>query len=279
MGKISNLDYNGVPGIKDSAKLFIKALLRKFYVMPREEMGKRRFEKEIEEVSKDSEVIILDGGISGVFIVASYTDKDKEYLPGMIESVKDVFSGIVLYHDLNKKHNFNYNESARFQGLIKVAKDSGAKWVLVGSPKTRFSKEFRSQIEGYFSEFEDTKTVLGLKERYLWGDFSHYAFPSNIVGDHYILKFFAITDNMEFDDLPIHAAQRPINYDNIIETPASRLYLGRINIDIMRRKAEFYHKKDGGDYSYLYDMGEVKEHGEEVLGIGDFERKELLGEE
>ena len=46
---------------------------------------------------------------------------------------------------------------------------------------------------------------------------------------------------------------------------------------MMKKKAEFYHKKDGKDYSYLSDMAKPKKHGETILGIGDYERKELIG--
>lgn len=279
MKKIADLNYDNVPGVKDSFKIFAKSLLRKFYLSPKAKFDDFARKREISKISRKTEIRnIGKDAIPGVFLVASYTDKDRDFLPGMIESASGAFEKVVLFYDDNKKHDFSYNESVRFQALVLAAKNAGAKWVLIGSPKTRFSKEFRKQIEGYFSKYENTPTILGLKERYLWEDFDHYAFPSNVIGDHYILKFFAITDDMEFDNSPIHASQHPINYKNIIKTPASRFYLGRFNISIMKKKAEFYHEKDGKDYSYLYDMGPVREHGETVLGIGDYERKELIGE-
>ena len=81
---------------------------------------------------------------------------------------------------------------------------------------------------------------------------------------------------MVFDNHPIHATQHPINYNEMITTNASRYYLGRFNLDTMKAKAQFYSQKDGKDYSYLYNMSKPIKHNENVLGIGDFEKKELL---
>ena len=283
----SKLNYDNVPGIKASGKLLVKSILRKFYIKPKNKIVHvtlstvHLLKNFIYKAYVDNIHLPIDKpisnnkGMKGVFLVASYTDKDKDYLPGMIASA-DSFGGIILYHDKNKKHNFKYNESLRFQKLIAAAKRHDAEWVLIGSPKTRFSSKFRQQIEPYIKKYTGKKVILGLKERYLWGQFDQYAYPSNIQGDAIIHKFFTITADMVFDNHPIHATQHPINYNEMITTNASRYYLGRFNLDTMKAKAQFYSQKDGKDYSYLYNMSKPIKHNENVLGIGDFEKKELL---
>jgi hypothetical protein len=280
-------NYSGVPGIKASSKLLVKAILRKVYIRPKSKIANTFID--VRGILKDysykayvsryhmpiDNIIYNKKGIPDVFLVASYTDADKNYLPGMIES-GDIFGGIVLYHDKNEKHNFKYNESLRFQLLVAAARKHGAKWVLVGSPKTRFSSEFKSQVKPYIEKYRDDQVVLGLKERYLWEKFDQYAYPKNVEGDAIIYKFFTVTEDMSFDNLPIHASQHPINYKKKVVTTASRYYLGRFNIKTMKKKAEFYNKKDGKDYSYLYDIAKPKKHNETLLGIGEFERQVLL---
>lgn len=272
----SKLDYTDVPGIKTASRLFVKSILRKLYIRPKKNLIGRLYKFYVRQYRLPiDEPIFNDMGIPGVFMIASYTDNDKDYLPGMVEAAT-CFQGIITYHDKSKKHDFSYNESLRFQLLIASAKRYGAKWVLVGSPKTRFSSKFRSQILPYIEKYDASKTVLGLKERYLWESFDQYAYPSNITGDSWIYKFFTITDEMAFDNERIHAKQYPVNYTRLIPTEASRFYIGRFNIETMKRKAEFYERKDGKDYSYLYNMGTPKKHNERVMGIGAFETAELL---
>lgn len=262
MKKPNNLDYSDTPGIKISLKLLTKSVIRKLYLSS----YRLRVDK----------TIVNTKGIKGLALVASYTDNDKGYLDGLIAS-SEAFEKIILYHDTSKHHDFAFNESIRFQQLVSAAKRNGAQWVLIGSPKTRFSEEFRKQIEPYIKEFSGTPTVLSLRERYLWNNFDQYASPKIVDDEIVIEKLFAITDDMVFDNKMIHASQRPINYKNVVSTTASRYYIGRFNLEMMKKKAEFYHKKDGKDYSYLSDMAKPKKHGETILGIGDYERKELIG--
>ena len=272
----SNLNYDNTPSVKESSKFLIKALLRKFYIRPKKRVWNFAYKvyTNIYRLPID-DVIVNKDGIKGLFLVASYTNRDRDYLHGLIDSSK-AFEKIILYHDKNKKHNFKYNESLRFQLLVMAAKRRGARWVLIGSPKTRFSDTFRKQIEPQINKYANKPVVLGLKERYLWENFDQYAYPKNVIGDAIIYKFFTITDNMIFDNLPIHAAQHPINYTKKINTTASRYYLGRFNIKTMKEKAAFYTQKDGKDYSYLYDIAEPIKHNEIVTGIGKFEKEELL---
>lgn len=91
---------------------------------------------------------------------------------------------IRLYHDRTRSYDFRYNEGRRFQLLISVAKKNGAEWVFIGSPKTRFSEEFKTQIAPSVEKYRGVPVILALKERYLWGDFEHYAYI-NTVGDGY----------------------------------------------------------------------------------------------
>lgn len=284
MKRIRDLDYSNVPSIKVSFKIFIKSILRRFYITPSQvisdkfstlEIKNKLFQIRVRMFGLRVDPILVNkDGIKGLYIVASYTDNDKGYLDGFIKSSLH-FEKIILYHDKGA-HNFKFNESIRFQKLTYIAKRHGAKWVVVGSPKTRFSDEFRNQVSKYVIRYSNTPTVLSLKERYLWGDFDHYIYTRAGGKDARIKKFFAITDQMQFDNKRIHAAQYPINYVNVIDTNASRYYLGRFNMETMKKKAEYYHSKDGKDYSYLYDVSKPIAHGEKINGIGDFERKELL---
>lgn len=218
-----------------------------------------------------------ESGIKGLHYVASYTDEDQGYLKGMVESC-EAFQRIILYHD-RSDHKFRYNESLRFQLLIASAQRLGATWVLIDSPKTRFSAEFRVQIGHLLERYAGTPTVLVLSERYLWGDFAHYASPKSAGEKHTVQKLFALTDRMVFDGKPLHAMQRPSNYTNIVITDASRYYLGRFNLATMHKKAQFYNSVDGRDYSFLTDVSTPAPHGEYVLGIGEFERRTLLNSE
>ncbi|MGB4759532.1 MAG: hypothetical protein WBP26_05770 [Candidatus Saccharimonadales bacterium] len=257
----SSLDYSNTPGVWAALKLLIKSILRYAYL----NLYRLPTDKPIKN----------GHGLEGLFIIASYTDNDKAYLEGFI-AASQAFEGIILYHDKTKNHRFAYNESLRFQQLVAAAKRHGARWVLVGSPKTRFSKEFKNQIAPLIKEYSGTQTVLSLKERYLWNDFDHYTLPKIASVEATIEKLFTVTDNMVFDNKILHASQRPINYTNIIKTSASRYYLGRFNVKMMKEKADFYHHKDGKDYSYLCDVFEPMLHGETILGIGQYEKQELL---
>lgn len=284
MKKISEIDFSDTPGIKGASKIFLKALLRKFYINPVNNL-KKTFQKEnikailyrinvnFFQLPVDT-IIYNKEGMEGAALVASYTDKDKGYLDGFIESGR-CFEIVILYHDKGG-HNFKFNESLRFQKLIAAAKRDNATWVFIGSPKTRFSADFKKQVYPILKKYVNTQTVLSVKERYLWGDFDHFIYTREGGEDARIKKFFALTDKMVFDNKQIHASQFPINYKNVIDANASRYYLGRFNIDTMKKKAEFYHKKDGKDYSYLYDVSEPIAHGEKITGIGEYERRELL---
>jgi hypothetical protein len=272
----SQIDYTNVPSVKVATKYLAAALVRKFYVRPKKTLKAALISTYVDHYRLPiDEPISNTNGIKGLFLVASYTDKDSEYLPGMLEA-SSAFDQIILYRDNNIAHNFKYNESIRFQSLISAAKRRGATWVLIGSPKTRFSKEFRDQIEPYIKKYNKKPVVLGIKERYLWEKFDQYAYPKNVIGDAIIYKLFSITNTMTFDNLPIHASQYPINYVEKVVTEASRYYLGRFNLNTMRQKAEFYHNKDGKDYTYLYDMAKPEKHHEHILGIGKFETEQLI---
>lgn len=49
MKKIKDLDYDNVPGVRQSAKIFLKAIIRKIYIVPAKKIQsarvKRRFQK------------------------------------------------------------------------------------------------------------------------------------------------------------------------------------------------------------------------------------------
>ena len=285
MKKLNELDYSNLPGVKKSLKLLIKALLVKFYIKPKTKLQKSFSVESMKRkifytIAKyyqlpTDEPIITENGLKGLHLIASYTDRDKGFLPGLINSC-EAFEKIILYHD-KSGNNFKYNESLRFQLLIAAAKREGADWVLIGSPKTRFSSNFKKQVEPYVKKYSGTATVLALKERFLWEDFEHHAHTKRSGPDPEIRKFFSVTDTMVFDNKPIHAAQHPVNYTNIVYVDACRYYLGRFNLKIMKQKADFYHKKDGKDYSYMYDMSNPIPHEEKILGVGDYEARELMG--
>jgi hypothetical protein len=220
----SKLEYERIPGVKVSIKKLTKSIIRKAYLT-------------LYRLPIDKPIVNSDG-LKGVFLVASYTDNDKGYLKGMIES-SQAFEKLILYHDKTKVNDFDFNESIRFQQLVRAARRNGARWVLVGSPKTRFSREFKHQIKPLVVKYDGTPTVLALHERYLWNDFNQYAYPKIVGDDLFIEKFFSLTDHMVFDGKKIHATQRPINYTNVVHTTASRYYLGRFNLNMMKKKQSF----------------------------------------
>lgn len=276
--ELSEVDYTNVPGVKVAFKHLVLSLLRKIYLSPKQKaerllnyLNDRYFYKRNITKSK-----INKNGIKGLFLVLSYTDFDKNYIPGLLKS-GEVFERVVFYHDKNKNPSFKFNESVRFQQLINEAKRSGASWVLIGSPKTRFSKEFKGQIAPLLNKYNNTQTVFSLKERYLWRDFDHYVQIRTDNKEVRVNKLFAITDDMVFDNKPIHALQHPVNYTNIVKLSASRYYLGRFNMNTIRQKANFYGKIDGGDYSFMEKMLTLpKRHNEHILGISSFEKEQLL---
>lgn len=271
------IDYTNVPGVKTSAKYLVAALLRKLYIKPGRLVKAKAADLyfKIYRLPVDKPIHNAEG-INGVYLVASYTDGDKGYLRGLIDSAQ-AFEKVILFHDKASDHRFNYNESARFQLLTNAAKREGAKWVLIGSPKTRFSSEFKNQIAPLVKKYQDKPTILALKERYLWEDFDHFVFIGQDGHDVIVEKFFSVTDNMIFDNKAIHASQHPINYPKSITTSASRYYLGRFNLAAIKAKAKFYGKIDGIDYSFMANTSTPERHNETVLGIGDFEVNKLSG--
>lgn len=273
------LNYDNVPGVKQSIKILIKSIIRKFYVKPKNRLRYIILRGYVKMYRLPIDTpIASENGIAGVFLVASYTNSDRGYLKGLINSC-EAFEKIILYHDKTKSYNFGYNESLRFQLLVEAAKRHGAKWVLIGSPKTRFSAEFKDEIKPYIEKYSGQPIVISLRERYLWEDFSQFANAKLAGEDPRVEKFFTITKEMLFDDKAIHASQRPINYEKVVKINASRYYLGRFNMTMMNSKASFYRKKDGKDYSYLGDITEPQKHNENLLGISTFEIKQLTGKD